>query len=59
MYARRLRLWYKQKAVIKFLTHEGIEPTEIYRCLNVVYDDETMNISELQAWVHKAKAQTD
>ncbi len=41
--------WYKQKAVIKFLTHKGIKCIEIFCRFKVVYGDKTMDVSEVRA----------
>ncbi len=51
-----LQSWYKQKAVIEFLTHKGIKPIEIFPRFEVVYGDETMDVIKVWAWARKATA---
>ena len=41
----------KQRAVIEFLTAEGVNPTDIHRRLEVVYGDETVDRSTVNRWV--------
>ncbi len=46
----------QQKAVIEFLTNEGIKLIELFCRLKVVYSDETMDVSNVWAWARKANA---
>ncbi len=49
------QLWYKWKAVIRFLTHEGITLRESF-CREVDFGDETTGVSKAWAWAGKADA---
>lgn len=46
----------KQRAVIEFLSCEGVQPIEIHRRLEAVYGDETMDVSNVRKWVLRAKS---
>src|SRR5688572_27149477 len=43
----------KQRAVIEFLTAEGVNPTDIHRRLRAVYGDGTIDLSTVNRWVIK------
>ncbi len=45
-----LRARFKQKAIIEFLTSEGVTPIEIHRRLKVFFGNETIDISNVRRW---------
>ena len=46
----------KQRAVIEFLSCEGVQPIEIPHRLEAGYGDETMDVSNVRKWVLRAKS---
>lgn len=46
----------KQRAVIEFLTAEGVNPTDIHRRLQAVYGDGTIDRSTVNRWAIKFRA---
>lgn len=53
----------KQRAVIEFLTAEGVAPIDIHRRLSAVYHDACVDVSTVRRWVRTVKvanpAETD
>jgi hypothetical protein len=41
----------KQMVVIEFLTGQKINPIEIYKRLNSVYGEHTVNVSRVRCWI--------
>ena len=46
---------FKQRAVIEFLTAEGIPPIEIHRRMEKVYGTECLDVSNVRRWSKKCK----
>jgi hypothetical protein len=46
----------KQRAVTKFLTAEEVGPIEMYRCLNIVYGEHTVDVSTVRCWIMHFKS---
>ena len=46
----------KQRAVIEFLTAEGVNPTDIHRRLQAVYGDGAIDQSTVNRWAIKFRA---
>jgi len=42
---------YKQRAVIEFLTEEKVPPIEIHRRMQVVYGDQSVDVSTVRLWL--------
>ena len=48
-------VWFKQHAVIEFLTTEKVPPTEIHRRMQAVYGDQCVDVSTVRRWVRQFK----
>jgi len=48
-------IWFKQRAVIEFLTAENVPPTEIHRRMQAVYGDQHVDVSTVRRWVRRFK----
>jgi len=48
-------VWFKQRAVIEFLTVEKVPPIEIHRRMQVVYGDQCVDVSTVRRWVRRFK----
>lgn len=46
---------FKQKAIIEFLTSEGVTPIAIHRRLKVFFGNETIDISNVRHWARVSK----
>jgi len=46
---------FKQRAVIEFLVTENVKSVDIHRCLLVVYENETLDVSSVRRWVLRVK----
>jgi transposase len=46
---------FKQRAVIEFLTAEGVAPVEIHRRVQVVYGDDFVGVSTVRRWANRYK----
>ena len=46
---------FKQRAVIEFLTAEGISPSEIHRRLVQVYGPDCLDVSNVRRWVRRCQ----
>jgi len=44
-------VWFKQRAVIEFLTVENVPPNEIHRRMQAVYGDQCVDVSTVRRWV--------
>ena len=44
---------FKQRAVIEFLTAEGVPPIEIHRRLEKVYGSGCLDVSNVRRWAKK------
>ena len=44
-------IWFKQLAVIEFLTAEKIPPIEIQRRMQAIYGDQCVDVSTVRRWV--------
>lgn len=53
-----VKLWYKRCAAIEFLTVEDVAPIDIFRCLQVVFGSEILNVNEVQNWKRMPKDRT-
>jgi hypothetical protein len=47
--------WFKQRAVIEFLTTEKVPPTEINRQMQAIYGDWCVDVSTVRRWVRGFK----
>ena len=43
-------VWFKQGAVIEFLTAEKVLPIEIHRRMQAVYGDQCVDVSTVRGW---------
>ena len=50
-----LPVWLKQRAVIEFLVAEGCTQKQIHSRLQIVYGNETIDVSNVCRWVASAK----
>ena len=48
-------VWFKQRAVIEFLTMEKVPPIEIHRWMQAVYGDQCVDVSTVRCWVRRFK----
>jgi len=48
-------VWFKQCAVIEFLTVEKVPPIEIHRRMQAVYGDQFVDVSTVRRWVRQFK----
>jgi len=48
-------VWFKQRAVIDFLTEEKVPPIEIHRRMQAVYGDQCVDMSTVRRWVRRLK----
>jgi len=48
-------VWFKQRAVIEFLTAEKVPQIEIHRRMQVVYGDQCVDVSTVRRWVRRCK----
>ena len=48
-------VWFKQHAVIEFLTAEKAPPIEIHRRMQVIYGDQHVDVSTVRCWVRRFK----
>jgi len=48
-------VWFKQHAVIEFLTAEKVPPIEIHRWMQAVYGDHCVDVSTVRRWVRRFK----
>jgi len=48
-------VWFKQRAVIEFLTVEKFPPIEIHRQMQAVYGDQCIDVSTGRRWVRRLK----
>lgn len=46
---------FKQRAVIEFLTAEGVPPIEIHRQMLAVYGEDCVDVSTVRRWAKKCK----
>jgi hypothetical protein len=46
---------FKLRAVIKFLTAEGVSPIETHRHMQVVYGDDCVDVSIVRRWANRCK----
>jgi len=44
-------VWFKQRAVIEFLTMEKVPPIEIHRQMQAIYGDRCVVVSTVKRWV--------
>ena len=44
-------IWFKQRAVIEFLTAEKVPPIEIHRRMQTVHGDQCVGVSTVRRWV--------
>jgi hypothetical protein len=47
---------FKQRAVIEFLTTEGVSPIEIHCWMHVVYGDHCVDVSTVLCWANRCMA---
>jgi len=50
-----LGVWFKQRAVIEFLTAEKFPPIEIHRRMKAVYGDQCVDVNTVRLWVRRFK----
>ena len=43
----------EQRSVIRFLSSEGVKPTEIHRRMKVQYGNECLSLQQLYEWTRK------
>jgi hypothetical protein len=48
-------VWFKQRAIIEFLTMEKVPPIEIHRRIQAVYGDQCVDVSTVRRWVRRFK----
>jgi len=48
-------VWFKQRAVIEFLTVEKVPPIEIHIRMQAVYGDQCVDVSTVRRWVRRFK----
>ena len=48
-------VWFKQRAVIEFLTAEKVPPIEIHRRMQAVYGDQFVDMSTVRRWTKRFK----
>jgi len=48
-------VWFKQRAVIEFLTAEKVPPIEIHRRMQAVYGDQCVDVSTVRRWIKRFK----
>jgi len=48
-------IWFKQLAVIEFLTVGKVPPIEIHRRMQAVYGDQCGDVSTVRHWVRRFK----
>jgi len=48
-------VWFKQRAVIEFLTAEKVPPMEIHRRMHAVYGDQCVDVSTVRRWIKRFK----
>ena len=48
-------VWFKQRAVIEFLTVEKVPPIEIHIRMQAVYGDQCVDVSTVRRWVKQFK----
>ena len=48
-------VWFKQSAVIEFLTAEKVPPIEIHRLMQAVYGDQCADVNTVRHWVRRFK----
>jgi len=49
-------IWFKQRAVIEFLTVEKVPPIEIHRRrMQVIHGDQCADVSTVRHWVRRFK----
>jgi len=48
-------VWFKQRAVIEFLTAEKVVPIEIHRRMQAVYGDQCVDVSTVRRWIKRFK----
>jgi len=48
-------VWFKQCAVIEFLTVEKVPPIEIHRGMQAVCCDQFVDVSTVRCWVRRSK----
>jgi len=44
-------VWFKQRAVIEFLTEVKVPPIEIHRRMQAVCGDQCVDVSTVRCWV--------
>jgi len=45
-----------QRVMIELYTAEGASPIEIYRCMRIVYGDDTIDVGSVRCWVSRFKS---
>jgi len=48
-------VWFKQRAVIEFLTAEKVPQIEIHRRMRAVYGDQCVDVSTVRRWLRRFK----
>ena len=48
-------VWFKQRALIEFLTAEKVPPIEIHGRMQAVYGDQCVDVSTVRCWVRQFK----
>ena len=48
-------VWFKQRAVIEFLTVEKVPRIEIHRPMQAVYGDQCVDVSTVRRWIRRFK----
>ena len=48
-------IWFKQRAVIEFLTVEKVPAIEIHRQMQAVYGNQRVDVSTVRRWVRRLK----
>jgi len=48
-------VWFKQHAVIEFLSTEKVPPIEIHRRMKAIYGDQLVDVSIVRCWVRRFK----
>jgi len=49
-------VWFKQHAVIEFLTAEKVPPIEIHRRMQAIYSDQCVDVSTVRFFFFKGKS---
>ena len=48
-------VWFKQHAVIEFLTAGKVPPIEVHRRMQAIYGDQCVDVSAVRHWVRQFK----